>query len=149
MIEMTDTSLRVFVYDRLVSEGRAPTSTEIGAHFGMDAGDVRRRLATLKIGKTTVVHPTTGEIWMAGPFAAGPSDYRLSNGGQTWWANCAWDMFGVAMIVGRKMIAETKCPDCGEALAIECDPEHPPIEAQGLVHFLLPARQWYDDIGFT
>jgi hypothetical protein len=146
---MNDDALRIFVYDRLVSAGHAPTSREIGAHFDLSPEDARARLAGLKIGKTVLVNPTTHEIWMAGPFAAAKSAYRLSDGKTTWWANCAWDMFGVAMIVGRPMTAETSCPDCAERVAIECDPDHPPVEGQAVVHFLLPARRWYEDIGFT
>lgn len=146
---MTDEALRVFIYDRLIAGGRPPTSREIAAHFGVDAPAAVARLAALKIGKTVLVHPGTREIWMAGPFSAGESAHKLSDGKTTWWANCAWDMFGVAMLVGRSLVAEATCADCGEALAVQCDPHAPPPAHAGVVHFLLPARQWYDDIGFT
>jgi hypothetical protein len=146
---MTDDALRIHIYDRLVAFGRAPSAREIGAHFDITTEDAHERLAALRIGKTAVINPQTREIWMAGPFAAGESAYRLSDGKNTWWANCAWDMFGVANIVGRPMMAETHCPDCGERIAIECHPDHPPVECQAVVHFLVPAKRWYDDIGFT
>jgi hypothetical protein len=145
----SDEALRVFIYDHLVQRGLPPSSNEIAAHFGGRPEEARAQLGALKIGKTVLVSPRTGEIWMAGPFAAAPSPYALSDGATKWWANCAWDMFGVAIIMGRRLLAETTCPDCGDEVVIECDPDHPPIESSDVVHFLLPARRWYDDIGFT
>jgi hypothetical protein len=146
---MTDESIRIFIYETLVASGHAPTSGEIGAHFGVPASEVRARLAALKVGKTVLVHPRSGEIWMAGPFAASKSAYELTDGATTWWANCAWDMFGVAMIVGRRLVARTACGDCGVEMFVDCDPHQPPPASESVVHFLLPARRWYDDIGLT
>jgi hypothetical protein len=146
---MTDTELRVFVYDRLLERARAPSSGEIADAFGVGAEDVRARLGTLRIGKTLLVDPSTGELWMAGPFAAAPTTSTLTDGATTWWANCIWDMFGVAVLVGRKLSGQTRCCDCGETLTIECDPSAPPPDTNAVAHFLLPAREWYADIGFT
>jgi hypothetical protein len=148
MATIDSTALRVFVYDSLAANGLPPTTADIGKHFGVSADTARTDLATLKIGKTILVHPESGEIWMAGPFAAAKTDYRVTDGRRTWWANCAWDMLGVPMILGRRVWAQTRCTDCGEAMTIECDPSSAPTE-DVVVHFLVPARRWYDDIGFT
>ena len=141
-------ALRIHVYEALVARGAPPTTREIGAHFGVSPNDARRALADLRIGKTILVHPQTGEIWMAGPFAATESAYRVQGQNGGWWANCAWDMFGVAMIVGEPVRIETRCTDCGDAMTIHCEPTRPPND-DAVVHFLVPARKWYDDIGFT
>jgi hypothetical protein len=147
---MTDDALRVFIYDELISGGRAPSSGEIATRFGVDPADVRARLAALNIGKTVLVDERTHEIRMAGPFAARPSAHTLSDGKMTWWANCAWDMFGVAILVGRTLSGRATCSDCGDTLMVPCDPDVPPAATvDAVVHFLLPARRWYDDIGFT
>jgi hypothetical protein len=148
MTSIDSLALRVFVYDRLVESGLAPMSVEIGKHFGVSTEDARRELSALKLGKTVLIDPESGEIWMAGPFSARRTDYRLTDGKRSWWANCAWDMLGVPMILGRRVWAHTRCTDCGAAMTIECDPFTPPGE-DAVVHFLVPARQWYDDIGFT
>jgi hypothetical protein len=148
MATIDSLALRVFVYDRLVESGLAPTSAEIGERFGVTPDHARGALKALKIGKTVLVDPESSEIWMAGPFSARRTDYRLTDGKRTWWANCAWDMLGVPMILARKVWAHTRCTDCGAAMTIECDPSSPPVE-DAVVHFLVPARRWYDDIGFT
>ena len=142
------TALRVFVYDELLARGRPPTSAEIGARFATSAGDARRALAELRIGKTILVHPHSGEIWMAGPFSAVETPYRVESAGRAWWANCAWDMFGVASIARTRVTVHTRCTDCGDPMTIVCDAAAAPDES-GVVHFLLPARRWYEDIGFT
>ena len=148
MAAIDPVALRVFVYEELLDRGAAPSIVDIARHFGVAPNDARRSLAELRIGKTILAHPQTGEIWMAGPFSAAETPYRVTRGARQWWANCAWDMFGVAQLARAKVRVDTHCGDCNEPIALECDPHAPP-NGEGVVHFLLPARRWYDDIGFT
>ena len=140
--------IRIFVYDRLLACGLPPTCAEIGSHFGWSEHEARAKLGGMSIGKTILTHPATGEIWMAGPFAAGKTQYRVVGEHTTWWANCAWDMFGIAVIAGEEVRIETRCTDCGDPWTLSASPVEPTTD-DGLVHFLLPAREWYKDIGFT
>ena len=146
-----DTALRIFVYDQLLARGTAPSSEEIGRELGISAEDARKTMAGLKIGKTILPHPKTGEIWMAGPFAAKPSEYRVVGSRMSWWANCAWDALGVAVLANEPVRVEAGCADCNAPLAFGVTPTRGVAkDARDLVvHFLLPARRWYDDIGFT
>jgi hypothetical protein len=145
------TALRRFIYDELLSHGLPPSSEQIGDHFGVSADKARSAIGSLKIGKTVLPHPTTGEIWMAGPFAARPSVYRVVGSRLAWWANCAWDMLGVMVIVNEPVHVETECTDCRDPISIDATPEAGVLgpTAEMVVHFLVPARHWYDDIGFT
>jgi hypothetical protein len=145
---MDPVSLRHFVYDEMLSNGLPPSAAAIGAHFGIGADEVKGELAALKLGKTILVHPKTGEIWMAGPFASSVTPYRIVGPRQSWWANCAWDMLGVALIVNEHVQLVASCCDCGESLTLDASPARG-IASDWLVHFLVPARRWYDDIGFT
>jgi len=140
--------LRIFVYDHLVASGLPPTLDEVACHFGITQGIAREELARLKIGKTILVHPDSGEIWMAGPFSAVETDYQAVANGRSWWANCAWDMLGIPMVLNAAVKVHTKCADCGSKMTIDCDPQRPPTE-KAVVHFLVPARRWYEDIAFT
>lgn len=144
----TPDALRIFVYDHLAANGFPPTLSEIGRHFGVTPSAARQELAALKIGKTILVHPESGEIWMAGPFSSTKTDYEVVAGARTYWANCAWDMLGIPMILNTPAQAHTKCTDCGSPMTIDCDPSRAPAE-NAVVHFLVPARHWYEDIGFT
>jgi len=141
-------ALRVFVYDEIVARGRPPKATEIGRHFEVSEADAKSALSALKIGKTILIDPRSGEIWMAGPFSAVETPYRVVIDHRTWWANCAWDMLGVVMIVNERATIHTRCTHCSAPMTFTADPSVPPNE-QAVVHFLVPARRWYDDIGFT
>ena len=148
MAAVDPVALRVFVYDELIDRGTPPSVVAIADRFGVAPNEARRPLAELRIGKTILVHPQTGEIWMAGPFSASETPYRVTRGPRQWWANCAWDMFGVAVIVGATVRVDARCTDCGGAISLVCDPAAPPND-DAVVHFLVPARRWYNDIGFT
>jgi len=144
----TPQALRTRVYDVLLERGLPPTCAELGAHFGTDEVVIRRALGGLNIGKTIQMRPDGSEIWMAGPFAGQASAFRVIGRHAAWWANCAWDMFGVAVIAGEAVHVATHCPDCNEPVELHADPAHAPTDDL-VVHFLVPARQWFDDIGFT
>src|SRR5688500_5820341 len=141
-------TLRIQIYERIITRGKAPTSGEMANEFGVSPEEIRRALGELKIGKTLLVHPRTGEIWMAGPFSSVETPYRVVGSRAQWFANCAWDMLGVAMIADESVRIESRCTDCGAPMSVRADPRKAPAE-DGVVHFLVPARRWYDDIGFT
>lgn len=142
------TSLRMHVYDRLLDSGRPPTLRELAERYRVPEAEARRALAEMKIGKTVLVHPRSGEIWMAGPFAAAETPYRIVGQRARWFANCAWDMLGAAVVVNEPVRIETSCTDCGDPWHLDVDPARP-FAHDGVVHFLVPARRWYDDIGYT
>jgi hypothetical protein len=144
-------ALRIFIYEHLLGRGLPPSSEQIGDHFGISADDARQAIGSMKVGKTVLPHPTTGEIWMAGPFAARPSTYRVFGNQLAWWANCAWDMLGVMVIANEPVRVETECTDCREPISLDATPTAGVLSTlrDMVVHFLVPARHWYDDIGFT
>ena len=143
-------ALRIFVYDVLLASGRPPSVAEIAARFAESTDDVRAAMKDVRIGKTLLVHPGSGEVWMAGPFSAAPTPYRVVGRGRSWWANCAWDMLGIPIIAGESVDIDAMCTDCGAPMHIHVDVRAgPDPDVAALVHFLVPARRWYEDIGFT
>jgi hypothetical protein len=146
MIDPVD--LRVFVYDFLKKRGMPPSVPVVAAQFATSDEEARRSLASLNIGKTVLVDRLSGEIWMAGPFAAAPTPYEVRGRDTTWWGNCAWDMLGIAFVVDERVRVDARCTECSLPMRLEFGPTRPPV-LDAVVHFLLPARHWYDDIGFT
>src|SRR5262249_43982070 len=141
--------LRTFLYDEIIERGNWPTLDAIASHFSVGLATARTALVELKVGKTVLVHPQTGELWMAGPFSDRESAYRVRARGKSWWANCAWDMLGVVALVAAPAKVETRCTDCGEAMTLDVDPVRGPSQRGAIIHFLVPARRWYEDIGYT
>ena len=41
----------------------------------------------------------------------------------------------------------TECEDCGESQSLAVRNGH--VEGEGVAHFLVPAAEFWDDIGFT
>ena len=147
-MKLAPQALRTRVYDVLVERGLPPSCAELGTHFGTTEAAIRSALGSLKIGKTVLMRPDGREIWMAGPFAAEATAFRVIGKRAAWWANCAWDAFGVAVIVGEATHVATHCPDCDEPLELHADPAQAPKEDL-VMHFLVQASHWYDDLGFT
>jgi hypothetical protein len=140
---------RIFIYSRVASAGAPPSSDEIAEHFGITGVDARGWLKTLGATKRVILDKETREIWMSGPFSAVPTRFRVHGATTSWWANCAWDMLGIPAALGISARVETSCACCDEPVTIEVDADKGPLSGEGLVHIFLPARRWYDDIGFT
>jgi hypothetical protein len=85
---------------------------------------------------------------MANPFSAVPTAYRVLARGRWWYANCAWDAFGVLGALGVDGRVESSCPDCGDLYAIEVRERRIDLP-ELLFHCLVPAAHWWDDIVFT
>ena len=146
-MDPTDLRIRNATYRAFVDRGRAPTATEVAADAGTGETAVRASWARLHDGHALVLD-AEGEIRMANPFAAKPTDFRVEAAGRSWFANCGWDAFGIGAALHVDSEFDTHCPDCGDALHIavrDGRPEPPDL----LWHVLVPASQWWNDIGFT
>src|SRR4029077_1700094 len=147
-MEEGDVELRNLTYLLLVELGRAPMAAEVGRRAGMPLVQVHEGWRRLHGAHALVVDPVNMEIRMANPFSALPTAYRVKTNDRWWFANCAWDAFGICAALHDDGRIETSCPDCGQAIAIEVRDQRPDNESL-LFHSLLPARRWWDDITFT
>lgn len=140
---------RVFVYTYVAVSGAPPTAEQIAQHGDLSVDDAYETLKVLGATRRVILDQGTGEVWMCGPFSAVPTRFRVHGESASWFANCAWDMLGIPASLGVGARVETSCACCDEPVSIEVDRERGPLSDEGLVHIYLPARQWYDDIGFT
>jgi hypothetical protein len=147
-VRQDDVELRNRTYGLFVQLGRAPTAAETAVAIGANADDVRAGWQRLHEAHALVVDPVTGEIRMAFPFSAVPTAYRVEAGGRWWYANCAWDAFGVCAALATDGRIESSCPDCGEPISVGVRDAQPEDEAL-CFHCLVPAASWWDDIVFT
>jgi hypothetical protein len=137
---MDDLELRNLVYRRFVELGRAPTLEELAT----DEATLRR----LHDSHWLVLEPDRPEIRMVNPFSAVPTQHRVEADGRSWFANCAWDAFGIPAALGVDGHISSVCPDCGEPIEIDVV-DRRPEPADDVFHVLVPARHWWDDIVFT
>src|SRR5690348_2843820 len=90
-----DLELRNLTYRRFVELGRAPIAAEVGSEAGLTVADVQAGWRRLHDAHALVLNPGTMEIRMANPFSAVPTAYRVHASERWWFANCAWDAFGI------------------------------------------------------
>jgi len=146
-MEPGDLAVRRATYRLFVELGRAPTATEVATDIGVGEPEVRASWARLHEGHALVLD-ADGEIRMLNPFAAKPTDFRVEAAGRSWFANCGWDAFGIGAALHVDSAFDTHCADCGEPLRVSIRDGRP--EPADLVwHVLVPASQWWNDIGFT
>ena len=147
-MEPWDVALRISTYAMFVELGRAPTASDLAERLDRDRNDVLAGWRRLHEAHALVLDQHTDEIRMANPFSAVPTAYRVHADGRSWFANCAWDAFGIPAALHVDGHIETSCPYCAEPIAVEVNERRPSDE--GLVfHCLVPAGHWWDDIVFT
>ena len=143
-----DLELRNATYRLFVGLGRAPTADDIGHELGRTAEDVHAGWRRLHDAHAIVLDGATGAIRMAAPFSAVPTPFRVDAAGRRWYANCAWDAFGICAALHVDGRIETVCPDCSEPIVVTVR-DRRPDDTTLVFHCLVPAARWWDDIGFT
>ncbi len=146
-MDQSGIDLRNATYGRFVELGRAPTAAEVATTTGLKEEDVRSGWRRLHDAHALVLNDD-GAIRMANPFAAQPTAFRVEAAGRSWYANCAWDAFGIGAALHVDSRFETHCPDCGEPIPIVVR-DGRPDDASAVFHVLVPATRWWADIGFT
>lgn len=144
-----DLRIRNHVYSSFASTGNAPAPSETAAELGLDVGEVTAAYRRLHDGHALVLHPRSNEIRMLNPFSAVPTPHRVEAAGRWWFANCAWDALGIPAALHSDGRIRSECPDCGEPLELEVRDGELAEGLDPLVHFVVPARRWWDDIAFT
>ena len=143
-----DRELRNRTYAAFVELGGPPTALEIAEQTGETREHVVAGWRRLDDLRALVLEPTTDEIRMANPFSAVPTPYRVEADNRSWYANCAWDAFGICAALGVDGHIEALCADCGDpipAVVRGRQADDPSL----VFHCLVPAARWWDDIVFT
>lgn len=141
-------ALRRLTYAMFVELGRAPAASEVAARAGLPLSAVESGWRELHDQHALVLKPGALEIRMANPFSGVPTRYRVEAAGRWWYANCAWDAFGICAALHTDGRIEWACPDCDEPLMVEVRGERPG-RTDLVFHCLVPAREWWADIAFT
>ena len=81
---------------------------------------------------------------MAHPFSGVETPYRVVVGDRSWHANCAWDSLAILGLMGD-----------GVAFGAHLEPNlewrvmDGKVTPNGLVHMVVPARRFWEDVGYT
>jgi hypothetical protein len=144
-----DLRIRNHVYASFVGTGSAPAPADTAAKLGLVEAEVADAYRRLHDAHALVLEPDSSRIRMLNPFSAVETPHRVEAGGREWFANCAWDALGIPAALHRDGSVRSECPDCGEPLELEVRDGELVRGSELLVHFVVPARRWWDDISFT
>ena len=148
-MERLDLDVRGHVYSAFVETGQAPTAAQTAAALDLSEPEAEAAYRRLHDAHALVLRPGSTRILMANPLSAAPTPHSVHCRGRWWFANCAWDALGIPAAMHEDAVVESACADCGEPLSLEVRDGKLTRGSELLVHFVVPARQWWDDIGFT
>lgn len=143
-----DNDVRLSLYRFFVEHGRPPVAAELAKILDVRPVDVEDSLRRLHDSHVLVLAPGTSYVWMANPLSALPTPYRVIANERDFWANCIWDALGAVAMLGGTGTVSAYCGDCAETLTVEVD-DGAIQRSDFLVHYAVPARHWWDDIGFN
>ena len=142
--QLFDWTVRNAVYAIILERTVPPTADETAMALGVSADDVRSAYERLNDRHALFLTPGSHDVRMAHPFSGVPTAFRVEANGRTYWANCAWDTLGIPAALHADARIAAPIGD-GESIqfAIEAGQLK---DWDGLVHFPLPFRRWYDDL---
>ncbi len=143
-----DVRMRREVYRQFVEAGHSPTTATLAPALELTEADAADSLRRLDEVHEIVLEAGTLAIKKLLPFACEPTPHRVLARGRAWYANCAWDAFGVVAAFGTEGHVYSSCPCCAEAIEIEIRGSEP-FPATDVAHLLVWAENWWDDIFFT
>jgi hypothetical protein len=145
--------VRVRLYEMFIESGRCPSKAEVAADLKSSADDVGAAFNELATAHMLVLQPASGEILMANPLSAVPTPFVVEAGEGTgkrnWYGNCIWDALGVISMLHSDGRVLASCGCCGESMIVSVRHGKVACAPPGIVHFALPARQWWNDIVFN
>lgn len=129
-----DRIVRARVYELFVAGHRKLNADLIGIE---GAAASLRRLAE----EHRLVLTAEGNVRMAHPFSGVDTGHTATIGDQTYWANCAWDALAILALLGDGV---ARCPGGPEWTVNDGK-----VSPDGVVHLLVPASHFWDDVVFT
>jgi hypothetical protein len=143
-----DHDVRMYVFREAAATAHVPQAPQIASAISRSEAEVREALKRLAAAKVLILAPNDGNIWAANPFCAVPSGFRVVSRGTTYWGICIWDALGVVAALGADAVITAPCGDCGEPMTLEIR-DGALVRSEGIVHFAVPARDWWVNIGFS
>jgi alkylmercury lyase-like protein len=140
-------AVRLAIYRAIERNGSAPSAADVARAHDLESAIVEEAFRALADAHVIVLHAETTEIKWAPPFSSVPTAFRVRAGRSAWHAPCAWDGFGIPAALDADARIEAACAWSGEPLP--CGVEHGLAYGDGLIHLLVPAAHFWDDIAYT
>jgi hypothetical protein len=137
--------MRTYVRLRYCREMTVELRRQIFRHFADTASppELQRGELDELAAKHAVVRDDTGGILFANPFARAPAAFTIATDDRAYSAVCPWDALGILALLH----SDGRAVD-DEGLSLEIRGGQL-AATSAVVHFLVPAARWYEDLRFT
>lgn len=146
MTSLTPTVRRA-IYNMVVAQSAAPSVRDVAIALDLAEDHVARAFRELADGHVIVLQPGTLDVRWAPPFSLVETPFRSKANGAEWYAPCAWDAFGIPAALHTDADIDARCAWSAEP--IPCGVRDGRAYGAGVVHLLVPAAKFWDDIGYT
>jgi DNA-binding transcriptional MocR family regulator len=143
-----DLEVKLAIYHHFAESTRRPSPHEIADRLQVEHSAVLDAYQRLRAQRVLVLEEDGASIRMAPPFSGVPTQHVAEVEGRRYFANCAWDVFGIIAALQKPGIAHSRCEQTREPLRLSLGPEGPEA-SDWRFHCLVPAAHWWDDIVFT
>ena len=139
--------VRHALYAETAATGAVPSPARLAALLGVAPDDACAALAELERRRVVVLDHGRRSVVMAHPFAGVETPWVVRTGGRRFFANCAWDTLGIAAALGADAGIAAVYAEDGSPARLAVRDGVP--SGQGVIHLLLPPREWQEDFFST
>src|SRR5260370_36662285 len=139
---------KLAIYQHFAALGQRPSVADIATRVGATVPEVVGVCSRLQAQRVLGLEADGESIRMAPPFSGVPTQHRVTAGGVSYYANCAWDAFGIPAALHRSAIIYSRCEQSREPLELPVS-DRGPDASDWVFHCVVPAAKWWDDIVFT
>ncbi len=144
-----ETTVKMKIYETIAETTIAPDAGEVAALLKAPIEEVAAIFQQLYKKRLLVLEPDNEKkIRMAPPFSGIETQHTVEINHKSYFANCAWDTYGIAAALHRDAVIRSKCADCDQSIELEIKDGQSGKE-ECLIHFAVPAAQWWNDIIYT
>ena len=143
-----DLAVKLAIYRHFAETGARPSAADVAERACLDQAEVAAAFERLRAQRVLVLEPDGVSIRMAPPFSGVPTQHTVVADGISYFANCAWDTFGIPAALGKTAIVRSRCEQSLIPLELEVGRDVPPASTWWF-HCAVPASQWWNDIVFT
>jgi hypothetical protein len=140
--------IRAFVYRHFAETTQPPSVEETAGHFALTHEEAASAYQELHGRHALFLNPESQDVLMANPFSGVETPFKVYANDKTYFANCAWDSLGIPAALHTDGEIEAACAQSAEPIHLKVSGGGVQ-DSDALVHFLIPFRNWYDDLSFT
>src|SRR5438094_7229035 len=111
-----DTQTKLAIYRHFAETGQRPSLEVVAENVGSAVSSVREAYLRLRTQRVLVLEADGASIRMAPPFSGVPTQHIVVVDGTKYFANCAWDSFGIPVALHRPGWVHSRCEQCRERL---------------------------------